>query len=301
VTRLSAPGRRKSAVAFAPGHITGYFAPEVSARDPRARGSTGAGVVLELGVTAEAVRQTGIRSGITVSADIPGPLPISSEVARRLVPPDSGRVHVRLVHGLPVGQGFGMSAAGALATALAVARLYGIPRQRAVEVAHLAELFGGGGLGGVAAILGGGLECRLRPGVPPWGRIVHRPFPLSLVVGIVGGPMPSQKVLSNRGTLERIAAAYAAVAAGGTARTPAEFLDRSERFTDRVRLAPPKLVRILRAVRSDGGWAAQAMFGRTFFAAPRSEAARRRILLNLQRRGVHAIVLGAYRRRASYR
>jgi pantoate kinase len=285
--RDSGPARR--AAAFAPGHVTGFFAPDVRARDPRGRGSTGAGLVLELGVTAEAEWRPGASSRITVAADVPGPLPISEEVARRLVPPHSGHVSVRVAHQMPVGQGFGMSAAGALSTALSLAGLFELPRQRAVEVAHLAELFGGGGLGGVAAILGGGLECRVRAGIPPIGRVIHRPFPRPIIVGVVGGPFPSPQVLRDPRALGRITAAAQEFPPSDRGPSATEFLAQSERFTDRVGLASPLLKKTLRAVRAEGGWAAQAMFGRSFFAVPRSRAAHRRVLAVLGRRGIQAV------------
>ncbi len=284
--------------------MTGFFAPDVRARDPRARGSTGAGLVLELGVNAEAEWWPGVPSRITITADIPGPLPISEDVVRRLVPPRSGHVRVRLAHQMPVGQGFGMSAAGALSTALAVAGLFKIPRQRAVEVAHLAELFGGGGLGGVAAILGGGLEYRIRAGLPPEGRVIHGPFPWPVIVGVVGGPIHSPRVLRDPRVLRRIATAAQDFPSGGRRPSPSEFLARSERFTDRVRLASPPLMRTLRRIRAEGGWAAQAMFGGSFFAVARSGVSHRRILAGLERQGIHAVEIairrtGAFRRRVS--
>jgi pantoate kinase len=279
--------------AFAPGHITGLFVPELGARDPRGRGSRGAGIVLELGVTAEASWDPAGPRRVTVAADVPGPLPISDEVARRLVAERAGRFTVRLTHQLPVGQGFGMSAAGAVATGLAVADLVRLPRQRALEVAHLADLFGGGGLGGVAAILGGGLEVRLRPGVPPYGRVRHRPFPRTLLVGVVGRPIPSPRILRDPRLLRRISAAAADLPTGAPGPTPVEFLSASERFTDATGLASAVLNRTLRAVRTHGGWAAQAMFGNSFFAVPRTKGARTRILVELERRGVRAVELAA--------
>jgi pantoate kinase len=304
---VSRPRRAKRTLrstAFAPGHVTGFFTPDLDARDPRARGSTGAGLVLELGVVAHAEWQPATVRRVSVVADIDGPLPISEEVARRLAPAGPGHLSVHLAHQLPVGQGFGMSAAGALSTALAVAALSGSSRAKAVEVAHLAELFGGGGLGGVAAILGGGLEFRARAGVPPFGLIFHRPFRRSLILGVVGGPLPSPRILRNRKTLVEIGTAFEA--AWGTERVPGaeEFLDASERFTDRLHLTTPALERTLRSVRSAGGWAAQAMFGRSFFAVPRSQDARRRIVRDLARRNVLALDLstarqGAVRRRGS--
>jgi pantoate kinase len=283
----------RRASAFAPGHVTGIFTPDLAAHDPRGRGSRGAGIVLEIGVTAKATWDPNGSTRVDVRADVPGPLPISRDVARRLVADRPGRVTVRLIHQLPVSQGFGMSAAGAVATGLALSRLFQTSRQKAIEVAHLAELFGGGGLGGVAAILGGGLEIRLRAGVPPFGRVVHRNFPRPVIVGLVGGPIPSPRILRDARVLARIARAASAFESSWPRLTSTQFLDASEQFTDAAALTTPPLARTLHALRAHGGWAAQAMFGRSFFLVPRTRTAVRPLLTELTRRRIRAVEIAA--------
>ncbi len=284
--------------AFAPGHITGIFAPASDSKDPRGRGSRGAGIVLELGVTANASFRLGPSRRVRVHSDGAEPVSISTEVARRLTPSTRGTLTVRLHHALPIGQGFGTSAAGATATALAVGSLVDRPPSETVPIAHLADLFGGGGLGGVAAILGGGLELRVRPGIPPFGRVVHRPFNATLFVGVVGGPIPSPRVLSDHRVLDRIAAAAAELDELYPHPSPDEFFAASERFTDSVGLAPPALRRVLASLRRRGAWAAQAMFGQSFFAMPRTPTNRPAIVEWLERSGLRAVELRPARRGA---
>ena len=279
--------------AFAPGHVTGVFRAETAARDPRERGSVGAGVVLELGARAEARFTPGPRRSVRVVGNGPGPWPISEDVARRLAPKLAGTLTVRIAHELPVGQGFGMSAAGALATALATASITGASRAHAVRVAHLAELFGGGGLGGVAAILGGGLELRTRPGVPPFGEVTHFPFVPALFVGVVGPPIPSPAVLSDPRSLRRIRAASAGWPRLVRNPTPSAFFAVSERFTDRAGLASRPVARTVRALRDRGARAGQAMFGESFFAMPGTASARTACREWLESRGIRAVELHA--------
>ena len=286
--------------AFAPGHVTGVFRPDVAHRDPRGRGSVGAGIVLEIGVWAEARYSPGGRTRVRMLWEWPGPWPISEEVARRMAHGLPGTVTVRLTHQLPVGQGFGTSAAGALSTALAVGALAGRSRAVAVQVAHLADLFGGGGLGGVSSILGGGLEVRVRPGIPPLGRIVHRPFRPALLVGIVGPPIPSPSVLGDPVALHRIARASAGWEHLADRPTLERFFRISERFTDLAGLSSATVSRAVRALRGRGAWAGQAMFGESFFALPRTPAARASCLEWLRTEGVptvelHAAASGAQR------
>src|SRR5271154_6986697 len=52
--RRAGRGETRRARAFAPAHVTGYFSPDLGSRDPRGRGSVGAGLVLDAGAVAEA-------------------------------------------------------------------------------------------------------------------------------------------------------------------------------------------------------------------------------------------------------
>ncbi len=288
------PPRRSRA--FAPGHVTGAFAPRTAARDPRARGSVGIGVVLELGVTADAEWRSADRSTVSVVAEAGVSVPISQEVGRRLVAGRPGRWTVRLHHDLPIGQGFGMSAAGALATARAIGQLATVDPPRCVAVAHLADLFGRGGLGGVAAILGGGVELRERPGIPPWGSIARAEGRAPLLVATVGPPVPSPDVLGRTRTLERIERAYRRVASDLDRPDLARFWTAAERFTDRVGLAPRSVRDAVRAVRRRGGRAAQAMFGRSLVAALPTGGRRAEVVAWLERRPtIRAVEIGVAR------
>jgi pantoate kinase len=189
-----------------------------------------------------------------------------------------------------------MSAAGAAATALAVAGLSAKSRSEAMEVAHLSDLFGGGGLGGVAAIAGGGgLEFRIEGGMPPRGHILHRPLVGAVLVGVVGGALPSPALLRDPRFLERVAEASEGLEGVLARPGPRRFFELSEQFTDRMALAPSPLLRVLRALRQRGAWAAQAMFGQSFFARPRDAPHRREVLQWLERAGIPVVELSASR------
>jgi pantoate kinase len=304
------PGMREGVVrarvrvgeAFAPGHLTALFSPETSAADPRARGSRGAGIVLELGARADARFAPGRTRSVELDADIAGPLPITRAVARTLLRERPGRLRLAIRHELPVGQGFGMSAAGALATALATAQATGLTRATAVEAAHRADLAGGGGLGGVAAILGGGLELRTRAGVPPWGEVRYRRFPLPLFVAVLGRPLPTAPLLSDVAFLRRVkASAEPGLRRLGAEPTARTLLEEAERFGERLGLASPRVAHALRALRRSGAWAGQAMFGESVYAVPRSPGSRSRVVRVFERLGARAVELRAARRGAHVR
>ncbi|MGA7923664.1 MAG: hypothetical protein WCA77_06785 [Thermoplasmata archaeon] len=286
-------------VAFAPGHVTGLFVPQLSGRDPRSRGSIGAGLVLDVGVRARAHWSPHKPRRLVIRADVPRPLPITTEVASRLWGNREGRLEVDLVHELPIGQGFGMSAAGALATSLAVGAAVDVPRQRCIEVAHLADLLHAGGLGGVSAILGGGLEIRRSPGVPPWGKVSHTAVGARILLGTMGAPLPSSHLLSRATFLARVEVA----GIPGLARllrrpSLANFLTESITFGDSLALAPPSLRKFLTDMRGQDIPCLQAMFGRSFVAIPESRQTRRYLIEALARRGWPAVEIGVARRGA---
>lgn len=287
---VSASELPRVAQAFAPGHLTGIFSPVLDATDPRGRGSVGAGLVLAAGVTARAEWHPSSRSSIRLSSNAVGPFPISEEVARRMISRRPGALRLELVHELPIGQGFGMSAAGALATALAVAPLTGHTTVHATQVAHLADLFGGGGLGGVSAILGGGLEVRERAGVPPFGQVRHYRASGSVFLVQVGRPLPSPELLGNAKFLRRVAQA-AALGVARLGRRPSlrNFLVEAEQFTDALRLGPSRVLRMARRLRSTRTRVAQAMFGRSLYAVPLDATARRGLIADVAQAGVSAV------------
>lgn len=301
----SRPGREGRA--FAPNHVSGLFVPRLEARDPRARGSLGAGLVLSAGTTALAEWSPAPVPSVRLSSDTGACLEISETVARRLLARRPGRLTVRLEHALPIGQGFGASASGALATGLAVASALGIPRARAVETAHLADLFGGGGLGGVAAIEGGGLELRVRPGIRPYGRVVRFPVDGPVLVGTVGRPMRTSELLWDPKLMRRFLAGEALFDWLASKPGWERFWASAERFTDSSALASPRLRALLRGLRRRGARAAQAMFGASFFAAPPAGSAgeelrrwltRERVPfreLRVARRGAHTLAPGSGR------
>lgn len=288
----------RRAVAFAPSHVTGVFSPSVESRDPRGRGSIGAGIVLEVGVRAIGRFNPEARRGLRLTSDVGRRLEISEDAAIHLLGDRRGHLDIHLLHTLPIGQGFGSSAAGALATALAVARLLDRSRSAAVQTAHLADYFGRGGLGGVAAILGAGLEIRVRPGIPPFGRIEHHPLSGSVLVGTFGKALPSPSILSRPRLLERIRHSAGDLDQLTAHPTLEDFFRLSEGFTDRVHLASPRLRAVIRSLRRRDTSACQAMFGESFIAYPRTRAARRAVVNWLLEQGLPAAELKPARRGA---
>lgn len=192
-----------------------------------------------------------------------------------------------------------MSAAGALATALAVSAATGQSRRLAVETAHLADLYGGGGLGGVSAILGGGVETRERPGIPPWGHARHTAATGCVLLAWSSTAMPSPRLLRDPAFLRRVSAAAGPGLRRLRHRPDLRSLMReAERFTDTLALGPAPVLRTVHALRSGDVAVVQAMFGRSLMLVPWSARGRSRAIRGLELRGSHAVELPIARRGA---
>src|SRR6266571_5386640 len=170
LSRQSGSGGRSSMVsegeAFCPGHVTAFF-DVVEDPDARKKGSRGAGLCLGLGVHTVARVREAPRPSIDIlvngrrdTADV------TRKVAEKILGGGSQEVKILSESPLPVSQGFGVSAAAALSTALALddALGRGTPRAELVAIAHETEVECGTGLGDVVPASLGGMDLRWKPG-----------------------------------------------------------------------------------------------------------------------------------------
>lgn len=191
----------RSGVSFSPAHVSGFF----SIHDdpsPLKTGSIGAGICLDKGVKTEVViSKVGRYKDKDIEVYINGSIsdaPVTRMTAERLLPKGHSLM-VKSTVELPISQGFGMSGAGALSTALAIADSLGIyTRQEAIETAHETEVRLKTGLGDVAAQSKGGIVIRLKPGIPPFGEVgrigcVGRD--VEILIGAIGEPMLTRDII----------------------------------------------------------------------------------------------------------
>ena len=164
------------------GHVTLLFTVSDEALDPVSQGSLGAGLCVDNGVEVVAYGEQG-EFGLKVSFEgTEGDPRLYDSVLNLLVeeiPEAKGiawEIGVRLA--LPVSQGFGMSASGAVAAALAFQRAIGLPHEESLRrsylISHQVERNRSTGLGDVTALAAGGCERRLEAGAPYHGPLLHR-------------------------------------------------------------------------------------------------------------------------------
>jgi pantoate kinase len=192
------------AKAFCPGHVTGFFQ-TCMADDLLSSGSRGAGMCLSLGATSVVRTSDSSRLSVEVSVNgQPGEAEVTRAAVRGLLGERDLRVSVDTMLELPLSQGFGMSAAGALSATIALADIVGESRQRAFEAAHAAEVECRCGLGDVPALHAGGITIRVRPGLPPSGEVRRIEGTPDVVLCVIGAEMRTREVLNNEKLRQRI-------------------------------------------------------------------------------------------------
>jgi pantoate kinase len=248
----------RGAVGFCPGHISGYFK-AVCGDSPDTTGSIGAGIVIAEGVRAQAlpadtpivcIRQQG-------SLAASGSPPIEYAM-RKLGVSAAITTECRL----PIGAGFGLSAAALLASVTALNHLFsiGLDRFGIAAVAHESEIVHRTGLGDVAACQGGGLTCRNGPGI--FSEIIREVHIGEPIYALSFGPISTPTVLGSPERMEQVKAAYPA----RHPRDLRDFFTLSREFAERSGLITPDVREVLAACSEQGIPASMTMLGRGVFA-----------------------------------
>lgn len=207
----------KTARAFSPAGISSFFeicdtTPDgMPIRNLEFAGSRGGGFVIGKGVLTEVAVTESKKSLVEVYINNkPAPnAETTKTVAKMLLEKVSKQHKVAIYHkvAVPIGAGFGSSAAGALSTALALGKALGINLTifQAGRVAHVAEIECRTGLGTVGPVARGGCVVTVEPGAP--GRAVIDRIPTTLDHRIVAGyyrPIPTKEVLASAEIRRRV-------------------------------------------------------------------------------------------------
>lgn len=280
--RREAARLRASAKAFAPAHVTGFFEICDEAPDPARIGSRGAGFSVRLGVTSRVTLHDEGWQGIDLKVN---GQPFDASTTRSAIELMLGEqkdvgVEVEQTMDLPVSQGFGMSAAGALSASLALGSVLQRPRRESVWAAHCAEVTQRSGLGDVVGSALGGFEVRSEPGCEPYGKIERfktgEPTD-DVLLAVVDEAISTKRILQDprhRTTIkERGAAALAAFQQDVGLR---QFCDASRRFSLDTRLASDRVNRVYNELERLA-LVSQCMLGGSVFAFGRSAEVRQRL------------------------
>lgn len=200
----------KTAKAFSPSGISSFFeicdlTPNGSQiQDLQKAGARGGGFVIHKGTTTKVIVSSAENNRIRVfinRKEAPE-AETTKLVAQMLLKKAEKTCDVLIKHrvDVPIGAGFGSSAAGALTTALALSNALelSLTYNQLGKLAHVAEIKCKTGLGTVGPLMLGGCVLTLEPGAPGIALLDRIPISTDYVV-ITGvfGPMPTKEVLSS--------------------------------------------------------------------------------------------------------
>jgi pantoate kinase len=245
--------------AFSPGHISGYFR-RIDGDTISTTGSIGAGIVISEGVTArvELSERTSVvvqkkgreitSCGSPLLVDVMEQLDVTPSITTECL--------------LPIGAGFGLSAAALLAALTAVNRLYdlGMDKEEIAQYAHRAEVEHRTGLGDVAACQGGGRVTRYGPGIH--GRVERRFDMAEPLYAVSFGPIHTPSVLNSPGQMERVSSAFPET----TPEDAMDFFRLSRGFAEQSGLMTREIHEILRLCDAAGVPSTMTMLGNGIFA-----------------------------------
>jgi pantoate kinase len=200
----------KRARAFSPAGISSFF--EICDRtpdgkliaDPERIGARGGGFSPSKGVSTEVIVAEAEESQVQVfiNGECCPEAETTKSVVEALTAKVSEKYAITVVHGVevPIGAGFGSSAAGALGTALALSKALGLnlTYNQLGRIAHVAEVKCKTGLGTVGPLLFGGCGLTVEPGAPGVARLDRIPVSPDhrLVVGTFR-PYPTKEMLAS--------------------------------------------------------------------------------------------------------
>jgi pantoate kinase len=257
-----------TAAAFAPAHITGFFA-AMPDPDPVKAGSVGCGLCLETGVTARVTTNATGSGGLIRLNGEQIDLPTVEYVIGSLPGTRHSRLIVDLAADVPLGYGFGVSGAAALATALAVniSHGLGLTIEQAAALAHSADVVNRTGMGDVAGQYTGGLVIRTKAGAPGLGAVEMVPVDAVEVSWVCLGEISTSSVLDDKETMQRINI-LGRQALKAMLKLPEleHFMSLSRNFAFETGLVSTKAADAIEAVEAVGGLASMAMLGDTVFA-----------------------------------
>ena len=249
--------------AFCPAHITCFFRPAVSDGILES-GSRGVGIRLRSGTI---VHVEEIRGETKIFIDgKKNNARITKYVLEHMAPGRCFEVNAEC--GVPPGQGFGMSASGAVAAALCMSEITGKSRTEAFEMAHAAEVVCGGGLGDVSGLMHeGDVPIRIKAGLPPRGQVTDAGIPFErMTLVVLGKKLSTAGVLGNDAKVKRLCEAGDAAMDSFLKDTSKDALLRiSNEFSSESQIRGSMVDGAMRALENKGIRSSMCMLGNSIF------------------------------------
>ncbi|MGB9936849.1 MAG: pantoate kinase [Methanobacterium sp.] len=260
---------------FVPSHITGFFE-IIDNENPLKKGSRGAGVVMDKGVITEV--KLGNRNGFNITINgkkDPKNVTITEkviEIIKRDYNLDFEKININHNVEVPIGAGFGTSAAFALGTVLAVSNIFSLPLtfNRAAQIAHVAELEMSSGLGDVVGEISGGMVLRLKEGAPGIGiidKLILKESPELYVISKTFGEIKTSDIIEDSAYKERINSIGGDLLLKLIKKPePQNLMKLSKKFAEKTELLTNEVLETINILEEETLGASMAMLGNTAFA-----------------------------------
>lgn len=260
---------------FVPAHITGFFE-IIQNKNPSLKGSRGAGITLNKGVTTK----TKVKDGNgKINIEINGKKDEINTISRKTIEIisnkyniDTSKYDIKINHDidLPIGAGFGTSAGIALGISFTLPQLFNIniTYKEAGEIAHLAEISQSSGLGDVISELYGGCVIRLHEGSPVNGKIDKIPItqPIYVITKTIG-LLNTSDIIDNPLHQKQINKSGSILLNNLLNNSNINnFIKLSRQFANNTKLINPELNEILKILDEETIGSSMAMLGNTAFA-----------------------------------
>jgi len=260
---------------FVPSHITGFFE-IIDHHDPLKKGSRGAGVVMDNGVTTDVKIKdgNGIQIRINGKSDALNSTITEKtiEILKRSFSFEDKEIKIDHHVQVPIGAGFGTSASFALGTSIGISEILQLPfsfNQKA-QIAHMAELEMKSGLGDVIGEVSGGIVLRLKEGAPGFGKtekigldktkefyVIAKTFGEIKTSDIIEDPVHKRKINEiGHDLLQKLI----------NNPEPQRFMELSRRFAERTGLMSGEVKEAVQTLGNETIGASMAMLGNTVFA-----------------------------------
>ncbi len=252
---------------FVPGHITGFFTIEDHDITLK-KGSCGAGFLMSRGV------RTTISDSDELEIDVnQGDSTVIDEVLKIMEIDTDFKVTQDIQ--LPIGAGFGTSAASALSLTLALNEFLdlGYSTELCGQIAHMAEVNLGAGLGDVIAQTGHGLVLRVEPGAPGIGKIKSFEHDVCIAWKTFGGIETSSVIQNPRHHQVISDVGFKYLEYFEEKPSLKNFLDFSNRFSNETKLMSDEVKNLVDYFNSrpDILGSSMGMLGNTVFAFAQNE------------------------------
>jgi pantoate kinase len=279
--------------AFSPAGISSFF--EIVDRRPDGRpfkdlsyaGARGGGFVISRGVLTHVRLKRVDRSRISVRINNRAASHAKTTIAAvaRLLQISGEKYEAIIEHDVdvPIGAGYGASAAGSLSAALAFSEAadLGLSVNEVGRVVHGAEIANGTGLGTVGPILTGGFILTRKSGGPGIAVIDRLPVSQRLrVISACLGPISTKKALRSKDLRRKVNAlgreAFRSIV---TDLRPDNFMRASKKFAYGLGLMSPQTAQLIELMETAGAiGATQNMLGQAVHAIADEDVARRILL-----------------------